>query len=420
MLNAFLAKHIGSAIFVGGRGWQEIQRHELRVGIFRLPQVKVSYTAQYVCVSLWGWQKRYAYFRPGYGCTLCKPAEKPAAVPARPLPAQTATHTSSSYTTSDWQKRIAPWTVSKGSQTLALCIIQGGVPVATWYAPGIKPSTPLAGWSMVKSVTNALVGILVSQGRIDIHAPLPDGIWRGRQDRRNTISMHHLLQMSSGLSWTERYWWDSDVTRMLFDSEDASHIITGKKYGRKPASYWQYASGTTNMISKALSLLLDKEYHSFPYKELFAPLGMSSALIETDATGKFVTSSYMLANAADWAKFGQLYAQGGIWNGKRILPHHWVRYSTTPTDAAPHNEYGAHFWLNQGFKGDPQSRKMPDVPPSVYYASGFGGQRIFIVPTHDLVLVRLGAAHFREPDFNNLLSSLLADLQIGFKNLPKN
>jgi CubicO group peptidase (beta-lactamase class C family) len=301
------------------------------------------------------------------------------------------------------------WMNTKPAQTLAVYALHRGKTLAEIYAPGIKRDTPLPGWSMAKSVVNALVGILVKEGRLKLHDPLPTQLWQGKRDGRSAISMHHLLQMSSGLPWTERYWWSSDVTRMLFTSEDVSQGITAKPYRMPPGDSWQYASGTTNVISKALRQLLGEAYHDFPYQHLFAPLGMHSALMETDACGNFVGSSYMLGSAADWAKLGLLYAQDGIWKGKRILPEGWVKYSTTPAASAPQREYGAHFWLNLGTAGRPETRKMPDVPGEVFYASGFGGQRIFIVPSQDLVIVRLGAAHFREPDFNALLSQLLAD-----------
>lgn len=409
ILHGFLAKHICSAIFVSGRSLEEIRKHELKVKLFRLPGIRVDYERQRVSAGLWGRFTRHAHYRPGRGCVLCRQAPANSSIQEKPASPTIAKRTASPLSRG-WYQLLKPWIENQPSPTLALYVLQRGKTVAEWYAPGIHQATPLAGWSMAKSVTNALVGILVKQGKTDLHASLPEGIWQGKPDGRNAISLHHLLQMSSGLPWTERYWWDSDITRMLFDSEDASHIITAKNYGIKPGTQWQYASGTTNVISKVLRYLLADDYHTFPYRELFTPLEMHTALLETDACGNFVGSSYMLASAADWARFGQLYLQDGLWKEERILPEGWVDYSTTPATSAPQREYGAHFWLNLGVEGKPQSRKMPDVPPSVYYASGFGGQRVFVIPSNEMVLVRLGGTHFREPDFNRLLSIFLANL----------
>lgn len=406
LLNGFLAKHICSAIFISGRNLEEVKKHELKIGLFRFPKIRVDYKRKCVSVGLWGWRVKHAYYHPERGCALC--SQPPAVSPATSSLTQSINLNNPGLSTA-LKPILKPWIETVPSQTLAVYIMQKGEAVAEWYAPGIGRDTPLPGWSMAKSVVNALVGILVRQGKADLHAPLPADIWQGKADNRQHITLHHLLQMSSGLPWGERYWWDSDVTRMLFDSDDASSIITSKPYGKVPGTYWQYASGTTNVISKAMRYLLGKDYHHFPYRALFAPLGMHTALLETDACGNFVASSYMLASAADWAKFGQLYLQDGVWREERILPEGWVDYSIKPAASALQRQYGAHFWLNLGIDGQRQTRKMPDVPAEVYYASGFGGQRVFIVPSRELVIVRLGAAHFREPDFNHLLSTLLAD-----------
>jgi CubicO group peptidase (beta-lactamase class C family) len=194
---------------------------------------------------------------------------------------------------------------------------------------------------------------------------------------------------------------------MLFESEDVSRAIRRKRLVHTPGRHWQYASGTTNLISRWLRWLLKDDYHRFPYRELFGPLGMSSALLETDAAGHFVGSSFMLATARDWASFGQLYLQDGCMNGQRLLPEGWVDYTRSPAAAAPLGEYGAQFWLNHGRDGQ---RLLPSVSTDLYYASGFGGQRVIIIPSREAVVVRLGSGYFREPDFDQLLTGLLTFL----------
>jgi CubicO group peptidase (beta-lactamase class C family) len=416
ILNGFLAKHLATALFASRREIAEVRKNELNLLLFRLPSVSIDHQQRLVSSSILGLFKRTARYHPGSGCTLYGHHNQTPTVlkdkPAAIISCQ-STNSLMNLDSGDhfWQHALRPWTESSHSHTLALSVAHHGKLVAEWYAEGIQPETPLPGWSMAKSIMNAWVGIMVRKGLIDIHQPLPREVWQGKEDGRKHITIHHLLQMSSGLSWSERYWWTSDVTRMLFSSDDVCRAISAKAYGVTPGSRWQYASGTTNVISKALRLLLGDDYHDFPYRELFAPLGMSSALLETDASGNFVGSSYMLASARDWVKFGTLYTQDGIWEGQRILPPGWVDYTRQPADAAPCREYGAHFWLNLGPQLQPQTRKMPDVPENVWYASGFGGQRIIIVPDQSLVVVRLGSAHFKEPDFNKLLASLLHQLK---------
>ncbi|MEK6477714.1 serine hydrolase [Catalinimonas sp. 4WD22] len=366
-------------------------------------------------VSLASYFSRQAFYHPFTGCTLHKrsPFEKSTdKAIAHPAIQTKDAEANVNYIAGEkrfWDKCSTSWMQTSPSHTLALVIMQGGKCVIENYATEIQKETPLAGWSMAKSVVNAWVGIMVKKGLLQLHEPLPKEIWQGNTERRE-ITMHHLLQMSSGLPWSERYWWRSDVTNMLFSSEDVGRAMAAKHLRYEPGTKWQYASGTSNLISKALRIILKDDYTAFPYRELFAPLGMETALMEADASGNFVGSSYMLASARDWAKFGLLYAQDGIWKGERILPEGWVDYTISPAEAAPFNEYGAHFWLNEGIDQQAQTRKIPDAPPDVFYASGFGGQRVFIVPSHELVIARLGSAHFKEPNFNVLLSDLLANL----------
>lgn len=415
ILNGFLAKHVCSCIYVSGRAVEEVSKTELKISLFRLSAFTTDNHTKSVKVSFLGLFSRHAFYHPLSGCTLCKsssikPPSSPPIIRPEVKVKEISTMDYSSAEKQFWEQCAEPWLQTAPSDTLALIIMQGEKCVVEKYAAGIQKETPLAGWSMAKSVMNALVGIMVKQGLLQLHDILPEEVWRTKINGREQMTMHHLLQMSSGLPWSERYWWRSDVTNMLFNSEDVSHIISGKCSRLAPGTKWQYASGTTNLISKTMRIILGEDYAAFPYRELFAPLGMETALMETDASGHFVGSSYMLASARDWAKFGLLYAQDGIWRGKRILPEGWVDYTKRPAEAAPFNEYGAHFWLNLGVGQPQQNRKLPNVPSDVFYASGFGGQRVFVVPSYELVIVRLGSAHFKEPDFNALLSGVLANL----------
>jgi CubicO group peptidase (beta-lactamase class C family) len=282
-------------------------------------------------------------------------------------------------------------------RTRAVVVVRGGRIVAERYAPGFGPQTPLLGWSMTKSLTNALCGILVRQGKLDVSAPAPVPEWSQAGDARRAITVDLLLRQSSGLRWNEVYEtspFDSSVIAMLYGRghRDMAAFAASQPLAHPLGSVWSYSSGTTLILSRILRALIgsDSDYHSFPRRELFDPIGMKSALIEADAAGTFVGSSYSYATARDWARFGLLYLRDGTWEGVRILPAGWVDYTRTPAPAAPHGEYGAHFWLNAGV--EERGVPSPDAraPADLFYASGHDGQVVAIVPSRDLVIVRIG------------------------------
>jgi CubicO group peptidase (beta-lactamase class C family) len=282
-------------------------------------------------------------------------------------------------------------------RTRAVVVVRGGRIVAERYAPGFGPQTPLLGWSMTKSLTNALCGILVRQGKLDPKAPARVPEWRQAGDARQAITVDLLLRQSSGLRWNEVYEtspFDSSVIDMLYGRghRDMAAFAASKPLAHPPGSVWSYSSGTTLILSRILRSLIgsDPDYHAFPRRELFERIGMNSALIELDDAGTFVGSSYSYATARDWARFGLLYLRDGMWEGARILPAGWVDYTRTPAPAAPHGEYGAHFWLNAGAKDRGVPSPDPRAPADLFYASGHDGQVVAIVPSRDLVIVRIG------------------------------
>ena len=215
------------------------------------------------------------------------------------------------------------------------------------------------------------------------------------------ITIDQLLNMESGLEWDEDYFNISDVTRMLYLNDDAVKVAIGKTLEFRPEENWEYSSGTTNILSWIIRKKTRSydEYLNFPYRELFYKIGMTSAQMEMDARGTYIGSSYCFATARDWAKFGLLYLQDGIWNGERILPEGWIKYSTTPVEKSK-GIYGAHFWLNHNHAA------YKDAPPDLFSANGFQGQRVFIIPSKDLVIVRLGLAGSSSFDFNEFLKNI--------------
>ena len=220
--------------------------------------------------------------------------------------------------------------------------------------------------------------------------------------------------MSSGLKFDEDYRNPlADVTFMLFGVPDAAAYAIAKPLEAEPGSRWSYSSGTTNIISSAIRRIVgDPGYLEFPRRALFNPLRMTSAVMETDAAGNFVGSSFMYATARDWARFGLLYVRDGVWLGQRILPEGWVAYTRTPTSNAPDQQYGAHFWLripNEFSCGNEGGQ----LPADSFHAVGYEGQFVTIIPSRELVLVRLGLTRhpcaWDHQEFVRLVLGAIAD-----------
>jgi CubicO group peptidase (beta-lactamase class C family) len=266
--------------------------------------------------------------------------------------------------------------------TYALLAVRNGRLIYERYHAGANAFYLQYSWSMAKSITHALTGILVKQGKLDIYAPAAVPEW-ANDDRRH-ITLDQLLRMSSGLRFAEDYvdGEQSDVIPMLqFEGRhDTGAFAAAKPLEHPPGSHWSYSSGTTNIICRILRDTVGggaSGMLKFMNDELFEPIGMRTATPKFDTSGTFIGSSYLFASPQDFARFGYLYLRGGNWNGREILPAAWVDYARTPTYRDALQCYGAHWWMR------------PDNP-SWFMASGYDGQRILCVPDKDLVLVRLG------------------------------
>jgi CubicO group peptidase (beta-lactamase class C family) len=280
----------------------------------------------------------------------------------------------------------------KRRRTRAVLVVRDGAIAAERYAPGFTAATPLNGWSMTKSVMGALIGTLVGEGRLrlDQRALLKE--WTAPGDPRAEIALEDLLRMRSGLRFTEVYEDPlSDVTRMLFDGPDAGGFAASRPLAAPPGTHWQYASGTTNILSLiARRTLGEADYPSWPRRALIDPLGLASATFETDATGTFVGSSFFFATARDWARFGLLHARDGVWGGGRVLPEGWVKTVTTPTPQSRDSCYGAHWWLKLSKHLGGETAAAQRLPADAFHALGHEGQCLSVIPSRGLVVVRLG------------------------------
>jgi CubicO group peptidase (beta-lactamase class C family) len=402
---AYVAKTLCSGVLMAGLDAQRLLDEELALAA-DLVDVQIDRISGDVNVSaLFGLIDARASRHSGLGCSLWVGDEPPVPLPAieRPgsgdpsgigapwrlapdTPPTPPTGVDTAALQTALEVAFSEQRPEDPSRTRAVVVVHRGWVVAERYAPGIEPTTPLIGWSMTKSVTHALVGIAVADGLLRLHEPIPVPEWSAPGDPRGRITLDQMLRMSSGLAFEEVYDdFTSDAITMLMRTADAGGLAASMPLGHQPDAVWSYSSGTTNIVARALRHVLgeDEAYWRYPYERLYFPIGMTSAVLETDPSGSFVGSSYSYATARDWARFGQLYLNDGVWGKERILPEGWVTYGVTPTPAAPERKYGAHWWLNAG-------GRFEGVPLDEYRASGYDGQWIMVIPSRDTVIVRLG------------------------------
>ena len=411
----YAAKTTCSAVFVSGRSLESVQQAEMTNSSASIVKVNIneeekSATGQFL------WIKRKAIYREGLGCTLISKADE------AELRKTTRRKKNSSRmavaSLSKIEEDIHVSNINKQQldkafayafdepdmgnprNTRAALVLFNGLIIKEQYKKGFDENTPLLGWSMTKSVTNALAGILVKQGKLSLHEPINLPEWhKNSADKRAKITLHHLLQMNSGLHFEEEYDKISTVNNMLWLKPNAAEIAINQNLKYEPGTFWYYSSGTTNIITQFIKNQFDNEqdYLNFPYTALFEPLGMTSVQLETDASNNYVGSSFMYATLRDWAKFGQLYLNDGIVDRKRLLPNDWVKYSAERNPVSDHGVYAAHFWKNatEPTPDMESNRYWPSLPDDLFYASGFEGQHMMIIPSKKIVIVRLGQTQDR-------------------------
>lgn len=430
-----------SGIFVSGREPESVLLEDIAFHpLFDLLKTKIDYDNRSVTASLFGLVKKKAVFRDGFGATLLSgspieeflapslhlPVPEPKNPESVPWPSGDSLSTDGIPPNIDTQKlhhalnrAFKEADPERLKRTRAVVVVYDGKLVAERYARGIKKDTPLIGWSMTKSVTNALVGIMIKEKKLTLEDPVNVPEWNRNDDLRSRITLDQLLRMSSGLKFIEEYEENpiSDVNLMLFTKPDMAAFAASMPLEAEPDTRWSYSSGTTNIIQRIVRQAFDthENYVSFPRRSLFNRLGMRSAVLEMDSSGTFIGSSFMFASARDWARIGLLYLQDGIWAGERILPEGWVAYSTTPTPLAPIGEYGAHFWLNRGRPGNPGDRLFPKLPEDAFFMLGYQEQNVVIIPSRSLVVVRLGMTYSSEAwDLQGFVADVLEAIGEGY------
>jgi CubicO group peptidase (beta-lactamase class C family) len=309
-------------------------------------------------------------------------------------------------------------------QTKAIVVVHDGHVIAERYAPGYGVDTPMLGWSMTKSVTNALLGVLVRQHKLDMNAPAPIAAWADAKDPRHAITPDNLLRMNSGLdigqSMTASASTAFDPTAyMVFGGErDMAGFAERAPLKAAPGTWWNYTNGNTLLLSRMIRDNAGGNASGvlgFAHRELFDKLGMRHVTLEFDAAGTPIGASHMFASARDWARFGLLYLDDGVAGGERILPEGWVDYSASQTPGNGFYGYGAGFWTNRGGGEGATYRIAHGMPADAFMARGSGGQYTIIVPSHRLVIVRLGPA-FTPRDDMDVVARLVADV---IATLPK-
>ncbi|VWC83482.1 beta-lactamase [Burkholderia lata] len=372
-----------------------------------------------------GLRSTVALYRPGLGCTIA-PADAidalraeghglalpPAAAdagnvdnaadvaPADPLPALSTV----------LDRAMAEPSPGSLRNTLAVVVRQDGKLVGERYALGVTADTPLLGWSMTKTVTALLAGVLARDGKLTLAQDHLLDDWASPGDPRQAIQLRNLLQWTSGLDYQEGYLPGSDTTKMLYQSTDMARFVASRALKVAPGREVDYQSGGSVLVAKIVARAVSPrplDIVPFARARLFEPLGIRTAMMEPDASGTLVGGSYMLASARDWSKLGQLILQQGVWRGTRIVDPDWVRFMATPQAERHDGRLGAHLWLNAGVGG---ARRFPSLPADLMMMDGFNHQLVVIVPSCRAVITRLGATVDRSWDTERFVADVMASL----------
>ena len=411
IITGYAAKNLASDVFVSGREPADVEALDLHFSFIKFTRNKVDFENKTV-TSRFLWGKSVAAWREGYGVTLLR-GKKAAELQAEKYPLAPEAEGPDFLEPGDsaLTERLAP--IAKAlvddhaynGTPFAFVVLHEGKVVAERYREGLDAHTRLLSWSMAKSFTNALVGVMAGDGLVDIFAPTGIPEWQG--DERAAITLNDLMQMQSGLQWNEDYGNRSDVNLMLHREKDMGLFAIDKPLEHKPGTFWYYSSGSTNIVMRYLrgKFASDKEFLTYYRERVFAPLGIRNAVFEPDMSGTPVGSSYLYITAREFASFGQLFLDDGVFQGQRILPEGWVEYSVTPASDSK-DGYGAFFWLNK-------DKFWPDIPEDMFNCQGHDGQEIFIIPSKDLVVVVLGYSPkpHKVVDFNALLRDIIAELE---------
>ena len=424
----YAAKQICSSLFVSGLDRNTVIRQFVAPQVKQLPlvwNVQIDDDNKTVSVRdtiFINQNLNVAYYREGFGCTLlhdATPEQLDAQLP--PLYSeQTPADIPWPWGNGDVESRrpdidyaqldaavehAFEQDSTRPANTLAVAVVHDGHLIAERYGFGADRNSRFVSWSMAKSFTATLVGLLVDQGRLALDEPAPVPEWAGTE--KSAITLTHLLHMASGLQWSESDQGKTpDRGRMLFLSPSHPDYYLQKPLEAEPGTLFTYSTGVTNMLARIVQDevggTLQDTYH-FIHQSLFHPLGIEQAVLEFDTVGNPVAGASLYMSARDWARLGLLYAQRGEWFGQQILSPEWVDFALTPSPANP--AYGAQIWLNR------DKKMWPYLPEDSFAFRGFHHQVTLVVPQHNLILVRQGVS-FEQEDFDlqSLVTGIIASL----------
>ncbi len=422
IITAFAAKGMCSSVFLANKSPERIENEDLSFFPINLAKSTIDYDEKSVTSTVWGLAKRKAVYREGLGAVLVldkstEALKQEGIVLPKPQYSQDTVMWPKGDKISDEMPAGVDYERLKelldtcfdtpGSEpfkkTLGVVVVYDNKLIAEKYLDGYSSTTMFHGWSMTKTITGALAGILADEGKLNVDEPAGFDEWGN--DERKDITVKNIIQMSSGLDWYENYFTISDATVMLMQKDNMLTSVLDNKLKYSPGEYWNYSSGDANLLSGIIRERIknDEIYHDFAYTKLLYPLGMLHTKVETDASGLFVASSYSYGSTRDWARFGMLFLNEGVFAGDTILSKEWVDFMKTQAEAS-NGSYAGTFWLKES-----SDNALVDVPDDVFFADGFLGQRVYIIPSEKLVVVRMGYG-YSNFNLNNFLREIIKTL----------
>lgn len=393
LASAYAAKIVCSNVFIAKRDADLVIRTDVEFAerrIAGLMRIDVDNANRRVEAALLGvFARRYAAYAEGHGCTLVARDEILARAAAPPLPSPATADAlwptgETARSSGDRLRAILDDPVLQGPGMRAIVVVHDGRIVGETYGEGFNASTPLLGWSMTKTVNAALVGMAIKDGKLSLDQK---GLFpRWAEDARADISVADLMAMSSGLEFNEDEGLVNDAARMEFLVSDAAAFARDKGLVAAPGTKFHYGSGSSVLLARTWQDAIGAAARAFPQERLFKPLGMTSAVLESDPSGTFLGEAFVYANAHDWARFGEFLRRGGEWNGQQLLPPGFVDYMRSPAPASDEGHgpvYGrGQLWLAQGLGFG--------LPADTFMLNGHLRQTIAVIPSRKLVILRMG------------------------------
>lgn len=420
------AHHLCSGTFVVGRDNARSPEEVLEQDVARFPHFRwqpdfeydVDLEAKTAIVWASDVEPRTASYGGDQGCTLLLPGETSVRYQPVDVPRNIPDPTETPWPTGDVGARepipsdvdeakleaALDWAMEQPQNTRAFLVVYRGKIVGERYRGGFTRNTPQISWSQGKSITAALIGVLIQRGDFNLDDSAPVDEWHGVDDPRNAIQIQHLLRMSSGLDFKnyglddEKSWTtENEHFRIYFDAIDVFEHAIDQPLDIPPGTEFRYRNSDPLTLGRIVRQTVEEkgeDYLTFPQRALFDRIGARDFVLETDPYGNFIMTGYDYGSAADWARFGLLHLWDGVWDGERILPEGWVEFVSTPAPADPDRGYGGLFWVNRG-------GAYTRVPEDAFWPAGFMGQQTVVIPSRDVVIVRLGPSPGGFADYAN-------------------